>query len=88
MKDNKIDRLRDKIDNVDQQLLELIKIRLDLAEQIGEVKKENQINIIDSSREKALFVALEKKCSELNLDADIISNIWHQILEASYRSQE
>ena len=88
MKDKKIARLRERIDDVDQQLLELIKKRLDLAEQIGEVKKENKINIIDSSREKDLFVALEKKCSELKLDADIVSNIWHQILKASYRSQE
>ncbi len=88
MNENKIARLREEIDTVDQELLILIKKRLELAEQIGEVKKKNKMKIIDSPREKALFAALEKKCRELKLDAVSISNIWHKILEASYRSQE
>lgn len=88
MSEDRIKGLREAIDNIDDKLLALIKERLDLTGEIGEIKKENRMKIIDMSREKALFQSLEKKCQELHLDVDIVTNIWQQILKASYRSQE
>ena len=85
---DRINKLRKEIDDVDNQLLNLIRKRLFLTKEIGDIKKENQINIIDMSREKELFQALKQKCQELKLDPLIIANIWHQILKASYKSQE
>ena len=88
MHEKKIARLRKEVDSVDEDLLRLIKKRLQLTKEIGIIKKENGIGIIDSPREKALYDALEKKSRELELDSDSIANIWDQILKASYRSQE
>jgi chorismate mutase len=88
MSEIKIASLRKEVDVIDENLLQLIKKRLHLTKEIGEIKKENQMSIIDENREKALFKALEKKSRELKLDPDIIATIWHQILQASYRSQE
>ncbi len=88
MTETKIARLREEIDAVDDNILLLIKKRLQLTKEIGLVKKENGMTIIDTPREKALFDALEKKCQDLKIDADKIANIWQQILEASYKSQE
>jgi chorismate mutase len=86
--ENKIEELRDKIDTIDNELLKLINRRLMLTREIGEVKKENHLNIVDMPREKAMFDALEEKCHKLGLDKRIISTIWQEILKASYRSQE
>lgn len=88
MTQNKINRLRKEIDDIDNQLLDLVRKRLFLTKEIGDIKKEKQIDIIDISREKELFQALRQKCQDLNLDPQIIENIWHQILKASYKSQE
>jgi len=88
MNEIKIANLRKEVDVIDENLLQLIKKRLELTKEIGEIKKENQMGIIDSNREKEVFDAIEKKSSELKLNSDIIVTIWHQILKASYRSQE
>ena len=61
MHEEKIARLRKEVDSVDEDLLRLIKKRLALTKEIGIIKKENGMGIIDSPREKALHDALEKK---------------------------
>ena len=86
--DDQILKIREEIDSIDDELLHLIKKRLDLTGEIGDIKKENQIEVIDSPREKAMFDALKDKCRELDLDANFVSKIWQEILKASYRSQE
>ena len=57
----KIEELREKIDGIDSKLIELIKERLDIASDIAEYKKENNLPILDRKRERELLnkVAME-----------------------------
>ena len=83
-----IEKLREKIDSLDDQLLQLLKKRLSISEQIGEVKSVNQINIFDSQREEMLFSSLEKKSEDLNMDKKFILNLWRLIIDQSHLLQK
>ena len=83
-----IEKLREKIDSLDDQLLQLLKKRLSISEQIGEVKSVNQINIFDSQREEMLFSSLEKKSEDLNMDKRFILNLWRLIIDQSHLLQK
>ena len=85
---DQLDNLRTVIDEIDQDLLDLIKKRLTLTGEIGRLKKQNKMNIIDTPREEALFNSLAKRCEEMELDKVFVKNLWRLILNASYLSQE
>lgn len=58
------DHLRKHIDSIDSQLLKLLNERADLVHQIGEVKKEQGLQIYAPEREEAVFQGLVKKNAE------------------------
>ncbi len=51
----KLDEIRNEIDTIDKELVELFKKRMNCAAQIAEYKKENSLPILDASRERALL---------------------------------
>lgn len=53
---------RKKIDVIDKQLVELFEERMQIVEEVKQIKKENNIPILDSSREDIVY---EKVCSYL-----------------------
>ena len=80
-----INGLRKIIDDIDGQILDLIKSRLDVVKEIGEVKKINKINIVDEGREQEIFDNLIKKAKEKNINPDVVKKIWDSLLEAAYK---
>jgi chorismate mutase/prephenate dehydratase len=69
-----IEALRDAIDEIDEKILGLINQRLLLATQIGRLKEQSGIQIVDSSREKAVLGRLlERNAGPLQ------ENALHQI---------
>ena len=48
----KLDDYREEIDRIDEQIIELFGRRMEVARRIGEYKKENGLNILDSAREE------------------------------------
>ncbi len=51
-----LDLLREEIDKVDEKLIELFEKRMALVERIAMVKKENNLGIFDSVREKEVML--------------------------------
>ena len=84
---NLIEQLREKIDVVDIRLLDLLRERIKISAQIGEIKQIENTPVIDPAREENLFAVLEKEASARNLDAGFVRNIWQEILKQSYRAQ-
>jgi monofunctional chorismate mutase len=58
-----LNELRDKINQIDQQMLILFKNRMEISKLIGEYKKSNNLPILDTAREKEI---LNNKKLELN----------------------
>lgn len=55
-------QLRDQIDSIDRELVELFKRRMNVSAQVAEYKRRTGMNVLDSSRERALL----SKVSELS----------------------
>ena len=76
MIENKLKQYRNKIDKTDEKIVELFAERFKVVRKIGEFKKNNNIQIIDSSRfqkvlKKVKSIALQKGISE-----DFINEIY------------
>jgi chorismate mutase/prephenate dehydratase len=56
-----IGMLRQAIDGIDEKILDLINERLSLAKQIGDLKKQAGLQILDSGREEEILERLRKR---------------------------
>lgn len=79
---------RDQIDELDTQLLELISKRLEVVQKVGEYKKQNNLPVIDRSREEALLDKLEEKGKKHNIPRSLIEGLWKQLFQAAYKLEE
>ncbi len=60
---NKLEEARNIINDCDKEMIELFKRRMSAAKMVAEYKKENNLPILDSSREQAI---IEKNVKLLN----------------------
>lgn len=49
---NSLDSYRSKIDSIDREIVELLNERMQLADKIGQLKKQASADILDNDREK------------------------------------
>ncbi|MFK5923836.1 MAG: chorismate mutase [Verrucomicrobiota bacterium] len=82
-----LDELRVEIDAVDTRLLELLNERADLVHGVGEIKKENGLEIYAPEREEKLLQALVKK-SQGRLPEKSIRAIYREIMSAALALEE
>jgi chorismate mutase / prephenate dehydratase len=78
-----LEEIRNKIDEVDSRLVELLNERADLVHEVGVVKKGAGISIYAPEREEALLQRLVKK-SKGRLPATAIRTIYREIMSASF----
>ena len=58
---NKINELRNKIDEYDDKILTLVTKRLEISDKIGSIKKKSNLEILDKNRENEIISRLAKK---------------------------
>lgn len=76
--------LRTIIDKIDDQILDLLKSRIDVVLEIGEVKKQNNSEVVDEEREKQIYDRLVKKAAEKGIKPEAVRKVWKSLLEISY----
>jgi len=81
-------QLREDIDTIDEQLLALLAERFQKSDAVAEYKKKHKKPVLDPSREKELFAALEQKAKEYHLPPAAIISIFKEVLHQSRRLQE
>lgn len=79
--------LRDQIDRINEELLELLARRMRISCEIGEYKKTHQMSVIQPSRYNKLMEQLVKNGAEMGLSEDFIRTILAAIHEESVRQQ-
>jgi chorismate mutase len=84
----KINQLRKRIDEVDEQILRLLSERVKTCESIGSVKKEHGIPIKDAYRENEVYAHVKQKAVELALDPVQVESVYHQITNMCHSVQE
>ena len=81
MKNLKLKLIRQKIDKLDDKLLNLIKIRTNLVNGVLKQKRyKNQI--IDKARIKEILALIKKKSISRKIDPKITKKIWKNIIRA------
>ena len=81
MKNIKLKLIRQKIDKLDNKLLNLIKIRTNLVNGVLKQKRyKNQI--IDKARIKEILTLIKKKSISRKIDPKITNKIWKNIIRA------
>lgn len=85
--DNLLNSLRNELDNIDDLLLENLSRRIKIVKEIGEIKKQNQITILQTERFKYLFNDRIRKAKDLNLNTEFIHDLLKVIHNESIRIQ-
>ena len=81
MKNIKLKLIRQKIDKLDNKLLNLIKIRTNLVNSVLKQKKyKNQI--IDKARIKEILTLIKKKSISRKIDPKLTKKIWKNMIRA------
>jgi len=86
MENNELDNLRQKINMLDDQILDLLKDRADIVGEIGKHKNSLE-NIVDLKREQKVLDRLVKN-SKTKYSKDTIIRIWRELFQASSKLQQ
>jgi chorismate mutase/prephenate dehydrogenase len=82
-----LSKLRDQIDAVDQQLIDLLAERLRLVGEVGEVKTEHGLPIYAPDREAAMLNKRRAEAEEKGVPANLIEDVLRRIMRESYASE-
>jgi len=83
-----LDQLRDKIDAVDAQLIDLISQRLGFVAQVGEVKSEAGVPIYAPEREAAMLAKRRQEADNAGIGGDLIEDILRRLMRESYHREK
>ena len=79
---------RREIDEINFNILKELSKRKEIVKKIGEFKKNNNIEVLDSKREQEINNKLRAKAIEIGLNEDFIIDIFKMIISESKREQE
>jgi chorismate mutase/prephenate dehydratase len=83
-----LSEVREKITELDQQLLTIFAKRRALSLSVAQAKVDTIKNVRDQQREEELLIDLIQRGHKLGLDAHYISNLFHVIIEDSVLNQQ
>ena len=79
MKNLKLQKIRKKLDKLDDKLINLIKIRKNLVDEVIK-QKEFKNEIIDKKRIKVILNRIKKKSINKGIDPKITNRIWKNMI--------
>jgi len=81
-----IKTIREKIDMIDREVFQLLINRLNAVTDIGEIKKQEGLPILDEGREQAIYNKIDSLFSEK--EATFLKNIYQSIITESKKAEE
>lgn len=82
-----LEQIRNKIDSIDQQIIELLANRMRLVEQIGEYKRTNNVTIFQLRRWEKILESRIECGKKLGLDEEYIKSLLHLVHKESIKKQ-
>lgn len=82
-----LSKLRDQIDEVDQQMVVLLARRLALVEEVGHVKSQHGLPIYAPDREAAMLASRRAEAESQGVPPDLIEDILRRTMRESYSSE-
>ena len=83
-----IQKLRKRIDEIDEQILRLLGERAEICRSIGLLKKEQGMPITDASRENEVYAKVRVKATDFSLDSNEAEAVYRQIVNMYSSVQE
>jgi monofunctional chorismate mutase len=80
-----LEDLRNEIDKIDSQIVNLLKQRFDCSLEIANYKKENSLPVLNSEREKEILEKVKKTGEE---HGENIAAVYEAIMSLSKKAQE
>lgn len=84
---SELDRLRQKIDNIDRELLEVLAARMAVVEKLGEYKRDNSVAVLQLDRWKQVHNSRAEQGKKLNLYPEMVEELFKLIHMESIRKQ-
>ena len=85
--DKRILQLRKEIDNLDEEIIQLLKKRMHISKKVGQRKEKLEIPVEDKSREKEIIDRLLTHASN-NLSEEQLIRIFTAVFKSSKQVQE
>jgi chorismate mutase len=82
-----LDQLRDQIDRLDQDMIEMLAQRMQLAKEIGEIKRRKNVAILQPERWNHVLQMHLQRASENHLGTDFVTQLVKAIHQESIRQQ-
>ncbi|HSJ69318.1 MAG TPA: chorismate mutase [Anditalea sp.] len=86
--DQKLNDLRQAVDHLDDQLLDLLQERFTIIDQIGHYKRENHLTVFQPGRWKEVMESRTQKGVDKNLSQKFMKELLYTIHEESVKRQE
>lgn len=83
-----IQKLRMKIDEIDENILKLLSERSEVCRSIGLLKKQSRIPVIDPERQSEIYAKIKGKAADFALDGSRVEEIYRQIVNMCSSVQE
>ena len=77
---------RDKIDQIDSQIITLLAARFEHTHRIGKLKATHSLEALDSSRESQKLAEIRALCEENGLNPELVNDLFTQIMEEVVRN--
>ena len=85
---SQLGHLRSRIDILDEQLLDLLKKRMDIADEIGALKKANNVAILQNTRWHEILGKMISEGEQHNLSEEFVIQVFKAIHQESINHQE
>ena len=79
--------LRQRIDECDNELLEVLSRRMAIAREIGQYKKEHNMQVVQAQRYSTMMSQRHNQAEELGMSGDFIETVMQAVHEESVRQQ-
>lgn len=83
----KLSHLRNQLDSIDKEMLDLLARRFSLVSEVCEVKDLLGLPVYAPEREDAMFLSLRKEALEKGVPPDLIEDILRRVIRESYASK-
>jgi chorismate mutase/prephenate dehydratase len=88
MTGEKLDEIRRRMSETDDEIVRLLEERAELAREVGKLKQENGVDVYDPAREAILMAEFQKKAKDTVLPAEYLKAIYREIISACRELQK
>src|SRR6266571_2374843 len=81
-------RIRGRIDELDEEIVRLLKNRYENTRSLGRIKQKRGLDYRDPEREKVILRKMERTATSLDIDSKFIGSIFEQIFALSVEAQQ